>query len=104
MTRDELCLCYPPFAGDETDTTEFADRFLVTRFSHGCGICFETIPPKTRVRALTERNNEDRRVMTFYFCPTCCDAMAVSWTDEGVAICQRTAIGIDRAEASRRRA
>lgn len=96
MTRDELCLQYPPFAGDETDVTEFSDRMLVTRYTHTCGICFEPIPARTRVRALTERNNEDRVVMTFYFCVACCDAMAVSWSDEGVAIAERTSIGMKR--------
>jgi hypothetical protein len=93
--RDEDCLAYDPFSGDrDVDVTEFSDKFVVTRKQHKCNVCAAHIPPRTRVRAKTERDNDDQVVMTFYFCPSCCEAMAASWTDNGKAIESRTALGM----------
>ena len=90
---ERLALCYDPFSGDETDVKQLHNRFVNTRTEHDCNICLEKIPPRSRVRALTERNNEERSVMTFYFCPACCVAMAAVGKDAGEAIEQRTAMG-----------
>ena len=72
---DEKALDFNPWGDDETDTTTFSDRFVVTRKRSPCAICFAPIGPGRRVRAQVQRNNEDRRVMTFRFCETCCRAM-----------------------------
>lgn len=100
MTKQErLCLSYNPFQGDETDVTELSDKFVTTRYSHKCQICFEQIAAKSHVRARREVNNEDKKVMTFYFCEECCGAMARSWRDEGRSISERTSIGMRAAGA-----
>jgi hypothetical protein len=99
---DRQILAYDPFFGDETHVRELSDKMLVTRKPHTCQICWDPIPPKTRVRALTEINLENRVVGTFYFCPSCCTAMATANDDNGAAIERRTQMGIRRAEESRR--
>lgn len=39
MTYSESeALAYRPFDGDETDTTELSDKFVVTRKNHVCNI------------------------------------------------------------------
>lgn len=101
--RDRDVLNYRPFQGDETDVTQLADRFVVTRYAHACTLCWEEIPPRARVRALTEINNEEHRVKTFYFCAPCCAAMAKSWRDHGRAIEHRYGIGQAAARAKYRR-
>lgn len=102
MTINEReCLAYYPFQGDETDVRLLADRFVTTRKPHTCNTCWDPIPAGARVRALTEVNREERKTMTFYFCVPCCDAMAISSTDSGDAIEERTGIGMRRARESR---
>jgi hypothetical protein len=97
---DADCLAYDPFSGDrDSDITEFSDKFVVTRKPHVCNVCQEEIPSRSRCRAKTERDNDDQVVMTFYFCPPCCDAMALSWTDDGDAIEARTGRGMEAARA-----
>ena len=73
---EDACLRYQPFEGDDTDTTELKNTMVTTRKHHNCQGCLATIKPKTRCRALTERNDEERTFITFYFCPLCCRAMA----------------------------
>lgn len=99
--KDADCLQYDPFQGDETDVTKLSDRFLVTRKPHQCNVCLGQIPAGQRVRALTEINHEEKKVSTFYFCVLCCEAMALVWTDAGLAIEARTSIGMMKANASR---
>lgn len=91
---DADILSYDMFAGDETDVTLLSNRMLITRTAHRCVICNELIPVGSRVRATTERNNEERRVMTFYACVPCCAAMARAYEDDGESIEQRSALGI----------
>lgn len=98
-------LNFRPFQGDETDTTELRDRMVMVRYSHRCQICWGRIEGGDYVRALTERNNETKQVMTFYFCELCCTAMAKSWSpkDAGRTIEHRYGIGQDRARVARRK-
>lgn len=98
LDRDSRCLMYHPFQGDETDVRVLGDKFLTVRCSQKCVICWEIIPIGTRVRARREINNEDRTAMTFYFCEPCCDAMAISWDDDGRAIERRTSLGMQAAK------
>lgn len=60
----------------------------------------ELIPVGSRVRAQTQVSQEQRKAMTFKFCPTCCDAMAVA-ADDCEPIYARTAIGMATVEARR---
>lgn len=105
MSRHQLgCLDYNPFEGDrDSNCRTLRDCMIVARVPGPCQICFETIQKGARVRALTEVNYDDHKVMTFRFCPTCCEAMATSWTDDGRAIEARTAIGMAAMTASRHR-
>jgi hypothetical protein len=100
------CLAYDPFQGDETAVRRFSDKMVITRKEHRCNICWEDFPAGSRARAMREVNLEERRTMTFYFCPPCCSAMARSWDsdDAGRAIEKRTAIGMRAAEAERKHA
>ena len=93
------CLRIDPFFPDDTDRTKLSDRFVKTRTAHACTICFETIDVGARARALREKNNTDNIVATFYFCPLCCKAMAVSMEDDGKALTERTGIGMRKADA-----
>lgn len=76
MTRDASILSYELFQGDrDSDVTIFKNRMLTTRKPHDCVNCRQPIPPKSFVRAQTERDNQDKVVMTFYVCELCCDAI-----------------------------
>lgn len=101
---DNPVLVYNLFEGDrDSDVTLFSNRMLVTRKPHTCVICQETIPAKTRVRAQTERDNDDRVVMTFYVCPICCDAIRACVCDgDDTRICDRTALGMESAHQAAR--
>jgi hypothetical protein len=84
--KDDDCLAYDMFAGEETDVLFMSNRMVTTRKAHKCVHCQGAIAPGERVRAQTERNNEEKKIMTFYVCHECCVAMALSWTDNGKAI------------------
>ena len=87
MTEEELILAFNMFEGDrDSNVRLLSDKMVDTRAPHRCVICQETFPAKSRARARTERDNTDKRVMTFYACPVCCRAMAASWEDAGAAI------------------
>lgn len=83
MTDEANALAFYPFEGDDLDVSQLSDKFVVTRKPHKCQWCFAPIPAGTRVRALSERNNEERKVMTFYFGPKCCSAMASAVAHDG---------------------
>ena len=79
---EQDCLMHDPFEGDETDVSRLKDKFVVTRKPHYCAICLDHIASGARVRAKTERNNEEGKIMTFYFCEPCCEAMAKLVSDD----------------------
>lgn len=96
-STDRDILSYDLFQGDrDSDVTIFSNRMLVTRKQHRCVNCQQDIPASTRVRAQTERDNDDRVVMTFYVCVLCCAAIANRFVDDGDAIEDRVAIGMGR--------
>jgi hypothetical protein len=94
LFNERDCLNYDPFQGDEMDVKELSNKIVTSRTEHKCNICWELIPPKSRIRALREINREEQKVATFYFCTECCVAMASSWTDNGRSITQRTVKGM----------
>lgn len=98
MFNEAAALSYEPFFGDDTDVRVLDDKFVTARKSTRCQVCWGQIEPGQRVRARTERNNEERKVMTFRFCPECCEAMAQADDDSGDAIEKRYSMGMDRAE------
>jgi DNA-directed RNA polymerase subunit N (RpoN/RPB10) len=92
-TLDEAAvLSYEPFYGDETDATPLKDKMVTARKSAECHTCGETIQPGWRIRSLTERNNEEKTLVTFRFCFECCKAMAISAEDGEDAIEARMAM------------
>lgn len=95
---EDLCLSSNPFDGDDTDVTLLADKFVNVRKRHTCIICQGRIKIGERVRSRTERNNEEQKVMTFYFCPICCRADAKAEDDDCDAISARYEIGKRRSE------
>lgn len=95
--HEGACLRFDPFSGDDTETLLLRDRFVTTRFKHECSYChFDIVPPGARVRALTEVNREDGKVMTFWFCVRCCLAMATHLSDDGRGLEQRAALAFRR--------
>lgn len=79
--QERSSLQYDPFEGDETDVSRLADKFVKARKQHECFHCRDVIEPGERHRAKTERNNEERKIMTFRFCAECCRTFALSWDD-----------------------
>ena len=107
MIRSRDCdlnnaLGYEPFEGDETDVTPLADKIVTAAKDHPrCQICEAPILKGERHRARTERNNEDKTIMTFRFCWKCTRAMAhPDMWNEGRLIDSRYAIGYARREAA----
>lgn len=91
---DNPVLSYNLFDADrDSDVVVLANRMLTTRSVHACVICGETIPKGTRVRAQSEVSRDENKVMRFYVCVACCDAIALRFTDGGRAIEERTRLG-----------
>ena len=92
---DQSVLSYELFSGDrDSDVIVLANRMLVTRSTHACVICGDTIPKGTRVRAQSEVSRDQNRVRRFYVCTPCCEAIAKRHEDGGLTIECRTAIGM----------
>lgn len=102
LQRDSVVLSNNPWEMDDSGYRVLSNRMLVTRCGHSCSICFEDILPNTRVRAQTEVL--DGKAMTFYFCPTCCDAMYSNGTSDrsGEILMARYDVGRENAEAKRK--
>lgn len=84
---DSSVLSFDLFAGDrDVDVVVLANRMLVTRKSHTCVICAETIPAGMRVRAQSEVNRDDGLVGRFYVCAPCCGAISSRNDDGGAAL------------------
>ncbi len=98
MSFDETkCLAFSPFDCDrDSDVRVFSDRIVTAAKEHQCCICLDRFPKGSRSRARTEKC--DGQLMTFRMCEPCCEAMAISWEDEGLAIEKRTRLGIDRVQ------
>ncbi|RUW39157.1 hypothetical protein EN739_24460 [Mesorhizobium sp. M2A.F.Ca.ET.017.03.2.1] len=87
---DQDVLNFDLFAGDrDANVRLIENRMVVTRKVHDCVLCGEGIPVKSRVRAQSECDRSDNKVMTFYVCEPCCRAIGLSYTDNGEALEQR---------------
>lgn len=99
MFDESACLEVDPFGDEDANITRLKDRFLVTRKGHECTTCLEHIPPKSRVRAKTERDDDDNVLKTFYFCHACCAAMADDFNGDWEPFEARVQMGIDKGAA-----
>lgn len=91
------CLAYEPWGSDETPYKLLSDRFVAVRKGHICITCRGRIRRGQRVRARREIDLDDRRIGTFYFCPSCCRAQARAPRDYGSSIEYRSTLGAVRA-------
>lgn len=90
-------LSYDPWEGDrDSDARTLRDKMVVLRKHAVCCVCFDSIPVGARVRAQTQQSTEQRKVMTFKFCPLCCEAMAIA-ADDWEPINRRTVMGMTKA-------
>lgn len=100
MTGDEIVLSYMLWGFDETPYRVLANKMVVTRKPSECAICFEAIPPGSRVRAQTEVYEGDCK--TFRLCSTCCDAVIADHEDNDcLRMENRTQLGISKARELR---
>ena len=99
MIDESAVLRYEPFLDDDSDVTVLSDKMVTARKAAECVVCFGSIEPGQRIRARAERNNDEHKMMTFRFCPTCCAAMAKAGDDAGSAIEKQTELGIARARS-----
>jgi hypothetical protein len=78
----ELALLYDPFEGDMggPDDLMLRDKFVKTRSVHVCHICDFVIPIKSICRSTTWKF--DGELMSYWYCPDCCKAMALSMSDD----------------------
>lgn len=96
-------LAFDPWSGDmDSDAVTLRDKFVVARKRGTCSLCFGIVSVGERVRAQTQRSEEQRKVMTFRFCSICCRAMERYGDDGGDAIERRYTLGRQRAERQRR--
>lgn len=92
--QEAQALGFDPWAGDmDDDSVTLRDAFVKARKPAKCAICFDDIPIGARVRSQTQQSDEQRKVMTFKFCETCCAFMA---TDDQ-RLESRYALGMSRA-------
>lgn len=96
--EEQRALAFDPWAGDmDNDSVTIRDAFVTTRKPASCAICFGSILVGERVRAQTQRSEEQRKVMTFKFCPACCEGMASDHADYSERMAKRYALGMRRA-------
>jgi hypothetical protein len=91
MTNLADALKYNPFQGDFGDLgdREFVDKIVRFRKAGPCHICGFDVRPGMLGRRLTKYWEADKVAMTYRYCTLCTEAMAASWTDEGVAFDER---------------
>lgn len=87
-------LKYYPFDGDfgEQGDRTFSDKMVNARKAGPCFECRETIQPGERIRRMSSLFEGEMH--TARWCNKCCEAMALSWTDNGNAITERAGIGM----------
>lgn len=71
---EALILAYDPFAGDDGDSRVLSDKMVTTRKKAKCHQCRTTIRIGQRVRSRAEAF--DGELMSFKWCPKCCELMA----------------------------
>lgn len=86
---EENVLNYNPFEGDfgEPGDITFKDRLITSRKEHRCIYCCNKINKGDTYRKIVSKFSGE--LMTHRYCKQCCDAMAISWRDEGRAIEKR---------------
>ena len=95
IKRDEKwekdVLAYHPFSDDKDDGgwRHLKDKISTARKARPCFHCGEQIMPGTRIRTTTEVHG--REISSIRACQNCCDAMALSWYDDGDAMEARIA-------------
>lgn len=91
MNEDDA-LAYDPFASDfgSPGDRTLRDKMVTARRTGECHNCAQTIQTGERTRSRTDV--ADGEMMSFRWCQACCEAMALSWTDDGKAICARYAM------------
>lgn len=95
---DADILAFDPFAGDYgDDEVQLSNKMVIGRKEYVCHICAGPVAVGERHRALTEA--WDGKVATTRFCAVCCEAMAISWTDDGATIEERYGLGMRRRKA-----
>lgn len=94
----ESCLQYDPWYGDDTYYKLFRDKILITKKEHVCNHCGCTIPSGQTVRSRAEAFEGTAK--TFFFCTSCCVAMAISWHDDGKYLTYRTSLHRLREESA----
>jgi hypothetical protein len=103
MTWEQDCLNYNPFGGGKGDDGVeriLSDAMRTCRKPRQCCICFYDTVPRTRIRV--QSAIVDGHLVCCTMCEACCRAMALSWTDNGDAIGERTSIGMAAALATPR--
>lgn len=95
---DRYVLQFNPWGDDDSPYRVLDNRMVITRVSHECAICFESIPNGQRVRA--QRESLEGKARTFYFCQPCCSAMAVALKRGDIEpLERRTQIGMQQQRA-----
>jgi hypothetical protein len=87
------CLKVNPFEGDFGTPNDrvLKNKIATARKNGPCGMCRQDIAPGERVRLLAAVF--DGQLMSYRWCSACCRAMAISWTDNGMAWEARVRIG-----------
>jgi hypothetical protein len=82
-------LSYDPFSGDFSEPGDvlFQDRIVMSRTQYTCCYCHGIISKGTRRRY--QALKLDGNVRSYHYCISCCKAMALYWTDDGLAIEKR---------------
>lgn len=104
---EDAAVNFDPFGPDETDVSPLSDKIVTAGKDHAhCMMCDGPIPKGSRHRARTERNNEERKIMTFRWCGICCRAMAQAddWDRWEISGPERLVDSRDRIGEARRQA
>ncbi len=81
-----------PFADcRDLDNRILFDKMVTARKARLCCDCAQPIEPGTRIRSRSDVY--DGKVKSIAWCTECCEAMALSWTDNGEAMEARIRIG-----------
>lgn len=90
--NQEDCLACDPFEGDfgEPGDRTLKDKIIKVRKPGPCHLCDQEIKKKELARSRTDIF--DGELMSFRWCSLCCEAMALSWTDNGDAYEARAAL------------
>lgn len=92
-TFDEAaCLRFDPFADDfgGSEDRVLSNKIVTVKKDAVCHICAGVVAAGTRSRRHVARIDGELR--SYRWCSACCEAMAASWSDEGVSLQARYAL------------